>query len=227
MLRLGSSGELVRRLQRELRRRGLRVAVDGAFGPRTKRALRRLQRRLGLRPSGVAGPLLLRRLRIAPPATPTAVAAPAASQPGGYLKFFPVAGSHSYADDWGAPRAQGSHEGTDILAPRFTPLVAADAGVISKLSRSESGRGGVYVWIRRPDGVQFYYAHMQEVAEGVEVGAAVASGQVIGSVGNSGDARYGATHVHFEVRREWTPLNPFPELVAVDPDPSHHTDQAA
>ena len=41
---------------------------------------------------------------------------------------------------------------------------------------------------------------------------------MIGTVGNTGDARYGATHLHFEIRPGGTPIDPYPHLVAVDPD---------
>jgi murein DD-endopeptidase MepM/ murein hydrolase activator NlpD len=217
-VRMGASGPLVRDLQRELRRRGLRIAVDGSFGPATRRAVRTIQGRLGLRPTGVADTRLLRRLGLRVRAAAAAPARVLPQGPGAYVRAFPVSGDHAYSNDWGAPRNQGSHEGTDIMADRHTPLVAADAGAISKMSRTETGLGGIYLWIRRPDGVQYYYAHMQSIAAGIDVGSPVTAGQVVGTVGNSGDARYGATHVHFEVRREWTPFNPYPELVRVDPD---------
>jgi murein DD-endopeptidase MepM/ murein hydrolase activator NlpD len=215
-LRIGSRGPLVRDLQRELRRRGQRIAVDGVFGPATRRAVKRVQLRFGLRPTGVVGPRLLGRLGLQTRATAGSPAgAPAASR---YLKTFPVAGPHRYSNDWGAPRGQGSHEGIDILAERHTPIVGATDGVVAKLARQETGLGGIYLWLRRADGVQYYYAHMQSIADGLDVGSTVAIGQVIGTVGNSGDARYGATHLHFEIRREWDPLNPYPELVQADPD---------
>ena len=49
-------------------------------------------------------------------------------------------------------------------------------------------------------------------------GSKVTAGQVIGAVGNTGDARYGATHCHFEIRPSGTPIDPYPHLVAVDPE---------
>ncbi|WP_217913809.1 M23 family metallopeptidase [Miltoncostaea marina] len=218
-LRLGARGPAVRELQRELRRRGIRVAVDGAFGPRTRRAVRSLQRRLGLRASGVADARVMRRLGLRVRA---AAAAPRAVMRAGRttsrLEVFPVRGEYSYSDTWGAPRSQGSHEGTDIGADRHTPLVAADDAVVSKLSRVETGLGGIYLWLRRADGIQYYYAHMQRIAAGLELGSRVSAGQVIGTVGNSGDARYGATHVHFEIRQNWTSMSPYRHLVAVDRD---------
>lgn len=89
-LRRGSRGAAVRALQRELRQRGLRVTVDGAFGPATAAAVRRVQRRLDRRPTGVADPGLLERLGLAAPAprplarpalrAPTAIPAPDAAR---------------------------------------------------------------------------------------------------------------------------------------------------
>lgn len=114
-------------------------------------------------------------------------------------------------------RGQGSHQGIDIMADRNTPLVAVDDGAISQLSRAETGLGGIYVWLRRADGVQYYYAHMESVAEGLEIGSRISVGQVLGTVGNSGDARSAPPHLHFEIRNEWTPINPYRHLQAVDP----------
>ena len=220
-LRIGSRGDAVRDLQRELRRRGLRVTVDGAFGPQTKKAVTRMQKRFGMRATGIAEAKLLKRLGLpartvaAAPKTPaTPAVAPGASP---YLKLFPVAGEYTYFDDYGAPRGQGVHQGIDIMADRNTPVVAVDDGAISKLSRVETGLGGIYVWLRRADGVQYYYAHLQTVAEGLDIGSRITVGQVLGGVGNTGDARSAPTHLHFEIRNAWTPINPYPHLQAVDP----------
>lgn len=216
-LGVGARGALVRDLQRQLRRRGLRLGVDGVFGAATRRALMQLQRRLGLAVTGDADRALLRRLglnsrRIAS-GTPGSTAAGS-----GYVKAFPVGGEHSYSDDWGAARSQGGHEGTDIMADRHTPAIAADNGVISKISRTETGLGGIYLWLRRGDGTQYYYAHMQSIVPGLNLGSRVSAGQQVGTIGNSGDARYGVTHLHFEIRRGWTPFNPYPELARADAD---------
>ncbi len=217
-LRLGSRGDAVRDLQRELRRRGARIAVNGSFGPATKRAVIRIQKRFGMKRTGIVGPKLLRRLGL-PSRTAAAApaAAPAAPATTTYLKVFPVSGEYTYFDDFGAPRGQRSHQGIDIMADRGTPLVAVNDGVIAKLSRAETSLGGVYVWLRRADGVQYYYAHMDAIAEGLEVGTRISVGQVVGTVGNTGDARSAPPHLHFEIRNAWTPINPYPHLQAVDP----------
>jgi murein DD-endopeptidase MepM/ murein hydrolase activator NlpD len=216
-LRIGSRGQAVRDLQRELRRRGVRIAVDGSFGPATKRAVMRIQKRFRMKPTGIVGPKLLKRLGLP---TRTAAAAPAtpAATPGTttYLKVFPVSGEYTYFDDYGAPRGQGTHQGIDIMADRGTPLVAVDDGVIAKMSRTETGLGGVYVWLKRADGVQYYYAHLHTIAQGLEVGSRISVGQVVGTVGNTGDARSAPPHLHFEIRNAWTPINPYPHLQAVD-----------
>jgi murein DD-endopeptidase MepM/ murein hydrolase activator NlpD len=220
-LRIGSSGQLVKDLQKELRRRGLQVVVDGEFGPATKRAVKRMQKRLGLRPTGVARASLLARLglraRLAAAATaPLAPKIVPGASP--YLAVFPVAGDHVYTDDFGDPRSQGAHEGIDIMADAGTPLLAVADGAVIRLSRSESRLGGISLWLERADGAQYYYAHMTSIAAGLEEGTKVLAGAVIGTVGNTGDARYGAPHLHFEVHPDGgAAANPYPHLVAVDP----------
>jgi murein DD-endopeptidase MepM/ murein hydrolase activator NlpD len=211
----------VKDLQAELRRRGMRIAVDGAFGPATKRAVVRMQKRLKLKRTGVANRSLLIRLGLRARLTAAAAApvtpriAPGASP---YLLVFPVAGANSYTDDFGDARHQGRHEGNDIMADRGTPLLAvADARVI-RLSRTESGLGGISLWLERADGTQYYYAHMTTITDGLAEGSKVAVGQLVGTVGNTGDARYGAAHLHFEIHPGGgSATNPYPHLVAVDP----------
>jgi murein DD-endopeptidase MepM/ murein hydrolase activator NlpD len=221
-LRIGSAGPLVKDLQSELRRRGLRVAVDGAFGPATKKAVKKLQKRLKLRPTGVASPSFLTRIgvstRLAAAAT-TPVAPKIAPGASPYLSVFPVAGTYTYTDDFGQPRHQGRHEGNDIMADRGTPLLAVDDASVVRLSRTETGLGGISIWLERAgDGTQYYYAHMTTIAAGLDVGSKVGVGQVIGSVGNTGDARYGAPHLHFELHPGGgDAVDPYPHLVAVDP----------
>jgi murein DD-endopeptidase MepM/ murein hydrolase activator NlpD len=220
-LRIGSTGQLVRDLQGELRRRGLKLAVDGAFGPATKKAVKRVQKRLKLRPTGVADPGLMKRLglrsRLAAAATApvSPKIAPGASQ---YLAVFPVGGDNSYTDDFGAPRHQGRHEGVDIMADRGTPVLAVADGAVVRLSRAEEGLGGISLWLERADGTQYFYAHLTSIADGLAESTRVQVGQVIGTVGNTGDARYGAPHLHFELHPGGgSAIDPYPHLVAVDP----------
>jgi len=213
-LRPGSRGAQVRDLQRELRRRGARISIDGRYGPTTKRAVIRLQRRLGLPVTGVADLRLLRRLGI----QVSVIAGGPAQRTPGILKAFPVLGDYDYIDSWGAPRSQGSHEGTDVMAARNTPLVAVADGTITRMSRTSSGLGGIRLWLTDSAGNAFYYAHMQFITEGLNEGTAVRAGQIVGGIGDSGDAQGGPTHVHFEIHPFGRgPVNPYAALRAVDP----------
>lgn len=175
-----------------------------------------------MKTTGIAGPKLLKRLGL-PARAVAAAPAPAASPalvPGAdaYLKVFPVAGEYVYRDDFGDPRGQGPHQGNDIMADRGTPLVAVDDVVVDRLTRTESRLGGIYLLLDRADGVEYFYAHMHTIAAGLSEGTRVAAGQVIGTVGNTGDARYGAPHLHFEIHPDGrTPVNPYTHLQAVDP----------
>jgi murein DD-endopeptidase MepM/ murein hydrolase activator NlpD len=218
ILKIGSSGPVVRDLQRILRRRGLAVATDGIFGRATRRAVELMQRRLGFAATGRADVALQRRLGLR---TRHAAAGPVApSSPGAspLLDVFPVAADNSYSDDWGAPRGQGAHEGNDILADRGAPVVAVADAIIARLSRTERGLGGIYIWLRRADGTEYYYAHLDSITPELNEGSRVTAGQRIGANGNTGDARYGAPHVHFEIHPGGSaPVNPFPHLVATDP----------
>jgi len=233
ILRLGMSGSDVRALQRVLRKRGLGVSVDGNFGQQTRRAVIRLQRKHGLRGRGVVTPGFLKMIGIrvvrsgadpAPaPAKPVSqpIAAPSASTK--YLRAFPVGGANTYTNDWGAARSQGSHEGTDIMAARGTPVRAAATGTVTRVTRAESGLGGISMWTRDGAGNTYYYAHahLHQILGGMEVGTRVTAGQQIATVGNTGDARYGAPHLHFEIHPGGGgAINPYHELRAIDPNVS-------
>lgn len=198
----GARGPRVRDLQIALMRNGARLAVDGVYGRATARALRRVQRRLGMRPDGRATPAVMRRLGAdAPPR----------------LRAFPVAGVHAFSNDFGAPRHQGPHEGNYILAPRGAAVVAVVDGTISRANRRESGLGGVWIWLRGDDGTGYYYAHLSRIAARIGPGARVHAGELIGAVGMTGDARGTAPHLHFEIHPHGgRATNPFPDLVAAD-----------
>ncbi len=204
-LAIGSKGPAVRRLQQELSRRGFPVVSDGAYGPRTRRAVARVQRSLGLPVNGRADPALVARLM--------SFQAP-------HLKVFPVRAPHSFIDDFGAPRHQGPHEGNDIIAPRGAPVVAVAAGTIDRLTRVEKGLGGIYLWLRDDAGNAYYYAHLSAISPGLAQGSRVTAGQPIGAVGRTGDARGGVYHLHFELHPAGRsgPINPYTELRAVDVD---------
>ena len=124
----------------------------------------------------------------------------------------PVAGRSRFINDFGAPRSGGrGHEGIDMLAPRGTPVVATVSGVVE---RHDQPRGGVAFYLRGDDGLTYYGAHM---ATSVRGDGRVKVGQIIGTVGNSGNAAGGPTHLHFEVINRAGPKNPHALLTRACP----------
>ncbi|WP_174280102.1 M23 family metallopeptidase, partial [Sphingomonas bacterium] len=90
------------------------------------------------------------------------------------------------------------HHGTDIVAPGGTPVLAAAAGTVERLFHSE--RGGITLYERAPDRRwTFYYAHLRGYAPGLHEGQRVLAGQLLGFVGDTGDAEGGAPHLHFSL----------------------------
>ena len=137
---------------------------------------------------------------------------------------FPVAKgyAHGYSNDWGAPRPGGSsHQGTDIFGNRGTPVVAAVNGVIGSMFGPQR-IGGYRMWVIGDNGYNFYYAHLNgdqgiAYAPGIEPGVRVTQGQVIGYMGNSGQAKTTPVHVHFGITTsDWEWINPYPYLRAAD-----------
>lgn len=115
--------------------------------------------------------------------------------PGGMV--CPVQGAVSFTDTWGASRSGGrSHKGVDMMARSGTPLVAIANGTIIRSSSSDSGLGGITLWLRDDSGNTYFYAHNRSNAVGS--GARVSAGQLVGYVGNTGNARHTAAHLHFE-----------------------------
>jgi murein DD-endopeptidase MepM/ murein hydrolase activator NlpD len=123
---------------------------------------------------------------------------------------FPVAGLASWTDDWHACRdgCTRFHEGLDIFAAHGTPLVATADGVVTqKLVGTLSGTS---LEIEDANGVQYFYAHLSAWAEPIEVGDSVQVGQVIGYVGNTGNAISTPPHLHLEIQPGGIPVPPKP-----------------
>ena len=121
----------------------------------------------------------------------------------------PVQGPHSFSNDYGAPRGGGSrrHQGVDILSPRGTPVVANVSGSVR---RHDNALGGISYYLEGVDGNEYYGAHLDSYAGR---SGQVPQGTVIGYVGNTGDARGGATHLHFEIHPGGgASVNPYPTL---------------
>jgi murein DD-endopeptidase MepM/ murein hydrolase activator NlpD len=127
---------------------------------------------------------------------------------------FPIAGAHSFSNDWGSPRGRGRrHKGNDIFAERNTPVVAVINGVVSRERRG--GAGGIMLWLNGDDGNVYFYAHLNGYAVGE--GTRVTAGQTIAFVGNTGNARGGSTHLHFEIHLNGgRAINPYETLDATD-----------
>lgn len=214
-LREGVSGVDVTALQRELARRRISVVADGDFGPATRRAVRIQQNRFGVRASGVASTGFQQRLGLAPTYKEGAADVPDGAR---YLREFPLIGEYRYSDDYGAPRPQGGHDGNDIIARKGTPVVAVADGTIQRVTPIETSRGGISVWQLDDEGNSYYFAHLAGIVKGLSAGDQIRAGQRIGSVGNTGDARGGVHHLHFEVHPGDGPsINPYSELRALDP----------
>ena len=117
-------------------------------------------------------------------------------------------------DTWGASRSQGrAHEGIDIMAPRGTKVFSATEGLIADLRNNNLG--GKVVWIMGPAGTWHYYAHLDEHKRGLNVGDYVKKGDLIGYVGNTGNARHTAPHLHYGIYLDGKGrgvVNPYPYL---------------
>jgi murein DD-endopeptidase MepM/ murein hydrolase activator NlpD len=111
---------------------------------------------------------------------------------------FPVYGTASYVDTFGAPRADVSyHHGDDIFGELGQPLLACADGTIFSVGWNKIG--GNRLWLLDGQGNQFYYAHLSAFSTLAVNGAHVRAGQVIGFMGNTGDAEGTPVHLHFEI----------------------------
>jgi murein DD-endopeptidase MepM/ murein hydrolase activator NlpD len=123
---------------------------------------------------------------------------------------FPVAGKKSNIGSfWGAVRDGGKrkHQGIDIFARKGTPVVAICDGIIA--SKGSFPRGGKILWLKSSSHPwSAYYAHLDKWL--VKEGQYVHKGQVIGTVGNTGNARYTPSHLHFGIYTNRGAVNPLP-----------------
>ncbi|MGH9834657.1 MAG: M23 family metallopeptidase [Blastocatellia bacterium] len=136
--------------------------------------------------------------------------------------MIPVAGigPEQLRDTYNESRSEGrTHNALDIMASCDTPVVAALAGKIIKLFRSE--RGGVTIYqMSADDRTVYYYAHLARYADGLAEGRLAQQGEVIGYVGDTGNVVPGACHLHFAIwtvadpKRYWhgENINPYPLL---------------
>ncbi len=166
--------------------------------------------RLGFRPSvGTMRSLSVLILSL----TLAAGASAVPSQPVPRL-IFPVVGTVSYTDDFGQARAGGAHQGNDILAARHAPAVAVAPGTVKFWTTSANA--GCMLYLYGDSGTTYLYIHLNNdltarndnqgscvagtaYAPGLKSGAHVAAGQLVGYVGDSGDADGIHPHLHFEL----------------------------
>jgi Peptidase family M23 len=128
--------------------------------------------------------------------------------------IFPLVGATAYSDDFGDARGQGAHEGIDILGPKRAPVVAVERGKVK--FHTTSARAGCMLYLYGRSGTMYMYVHLNNdrtrrndnrggcrngvaYAPGLAKSQNVQAGQLIGYVGDSGDANGIASHLHFEL----------------------------
>ncbi len=210
----GERGNRVTALQKSLIAAGVSFAggADGVFGAATSGAILTFQRREGLPATGKVDQATANRLGTA------AAPAPAPTSSAGVsIDVFPVQGTCWFGDTWQAPRSGGRlHEGVDVIAARGKLLYAVVSGTISKVyTNTPGGLSGNGVRVAEDNGTYFTYLHMDTFGPGIALGKKVTAGQVIGTVGSTGNA--GTPHLHFEIHPNGgAAVNPYPIIKPLD-----------
>ena len=145
---------------------------------------------------------------------------------------FPALGTVHYGNDWGNCRdgCARRHQGTDLIGVRMQPLVAAVDGTVTRIRYENVGTAGSVISITGTDGWYYNYFHVNNDTPGTDdglaghewqtspqltIGSTVRAGQVIGYMGDSGNAEGSVPHLHFEIRQpDRTPVNPYHSLAA-------------
>jgi hypothetical protein len=143
--------------------------------------------------------------------------------------FFPTDATLSVDDNYGDGRSGGrSHEGIDIMGKKMTPLYSAIDGRVRRLNIPEESWGYAIV-LQDSEGYTYHYLHVNNdtpgtddgaggvanaYAPGIFEGATVTKGQLVGWMGDSGNAESIGSHLHFEIRKGGDPINPYASLVA-------------
>jgi murein DD-endopeptidase MepM/ murein hydrolase activator NlpD len=199
----GARGKAVKLLQRKLG-----VKRTGWYGPLTLKAVKRFQRAHDLPSKGYVGPrtwsLLLAKKK---PARKTTASRSTPRPPVTAGRVCPAPNFTSWGQGWGASRGSRSHIGMDMMGRRGSPIVAIESGYIVREGRQSNG--ALRIVMQGVSGSKFYYGHMDK--DLVRAGARVTRGQVIGLMGDTGSP--GAVHLHFEYWKSGG------ESDAVDPKP--------
>ena len=150
-----------------------------------------------------------------PPSTSSATSGSTQGPSGKFV--FPVAGAHSFSNDYGV----GTHAfggssvynvGIDIFATRGTPVVSPVDGRLHTIGYE--GKGGNRVHVTGADGTDYYLCHMDALASGLTEGMQVTAGQQLGTLGDTGSAKGTSPHLHFSAVKNGQPWNPFQVLTA-------------
>lgn len=212
-MRAGNRGWDVAALQFLLQRAGHGPGrADGVFGPLTRAAVLRAQSAAGIGADGLAGPVTIASLR----------GRSVSEAPSGPVRFLrPVPGP--MGDGFGAPRNGYRHQGIDFPVPYGTRVGAAGVGTTIFAGYNYGGFGNLVV-IQHRLGYTSWYAHLSSITSWV--GEQVEGGTRIGYVGSTGHST--GPHLHFEVRRYDTPIDPAPMLLgavasqSLAPHPPRH-----
>lgn len=139
---------------------------------------------------------------------------------------FPVIGKATYSNDFEAMRGDEKHHAIDIIAGKHQKVVAAYSGTITYVAYPQPS-WGYMVRVSSPGGYEFDYVHLNNdnkgtddgkggamlaYAPGVRQGNTVVKGQLLGYVGDSGNAETTVSHLHFEMRKNGKPYNPYVSL---------------
>jgi murein DD-endopeptidase MepM/ murein hydrolase activator NlpD len=177
--------------------------VDAAFAELRRLEKLEAERRARERQRAAAAAAAARNRRAS---SPSASRVTFIAGSGGWM--CPVQGARSFTNDWGQPRSGGRrHQGTDILSPKGTPVVASVSGTV----RGHNSRlGGISYYLMGDDGNEYFGTHLQSLSG---ASGRVSQGTVLGYVGNTGNARGGPPHLHFEIHPGGgRPVNPYPTL---------------
>ena len=203
----GQRSDAVRLLQQTLVNNGIEVkgGVDGVFGLATSIALGNFQTSRGLNASQALDFPTAQALGLIPSLESLGIP---------QIQVFPVQGRCSFTNTWHEARGSRLHEGVDIIAPRGNLVYAVVDGAITKVYNNASLTGNG-VRLTMADGTYFFYAHFDTIAPTIAVGTVVKAGQILGTIGSTGNTT--TPHLHFEVHpRGGDPIDPTPVVAAVN-----------
>jgi len=203
----GERSEAVRLVQQTLINNGIEVkgGADGVFGVATSIALGNFQSSRGLNASQALDFPTAQALALIPSLESLGIP---------QIAVFPVQGRCSFTNTWHESRGSRLHEGVDIIAPKGNLIYAVVDGTITKRydNASLTGNG---LRLTMADGTYFFYAHLDTFAPNIGVGTVVKAGQILGTIGATGNTD--TPHLHFEVHpRGGAPIDPTPVVAAVN-----------